>query len=38
MRSAINSATGRIAGGAEEMLRNTIAPAKGVPFNQIPAK
>jgi len=46
--SAINSATGRIAGGADEMLLNTIAerilglpqdhrPDKGVPFNQIPA-
>ena len=45
--SAINSATGRIAGGADEMLLNTIAerilglpqdhrPDKGVPFNQIP--
>lgn len=44
--SAINSATGRIAGGADEMLLNTIAerilglpqdhrPDKGVPFNQI---
>jgi alkylation response protein AidB-like acyl-CoA dehydrogenase len=40
--------TGRIAGGADEMLLNTIAerilglpqdhrPDKGVPFNQIPA-
>ncbi len=44
--SAINSATGRIAGGADEMLLNTIAerilglpqdhrPDKGGPFNQI---
>jgi alkylation response protein AidB-like acyl-CoA dehydrogenase len=46
--SWINSPTGRIAGGADEMLLNTIAekilglpqdhrPDKGVPFNQIPA-
>ena len=45
--SWINSATGRIAGGADEMLLNTIAerilglpqdhrPDKGVPFNEIP--
>ena len=45
--SWLNSATGRIAGGADEMLLNTIAerilglpqdhrPDKGVPFNQIP--
>ncbi|HEX7822000.1 MAG TPA: acyl-CoA dehydrogenase family protein [Sphingobium sp.] len=45
--SWITSATGRIAGGADEMLLNTIAerllglpqdhrPDKGVPFNQIP--
>ena len=44
--SWINSATGRIAGGADEMLLNTLAerilglpqdhrPDKGVPFNQI---
>jgi alkylation response protein AidB-like acyl-CoA dehydrogenase len=46
--SWINAATGRIAGGADEMLLNTIAerllglpqdyrPDKAVPFNQIPA-
>lgn len=46
--SWINAATGRIAGGADEMLLNTIAekilglpqdhrPDKGVPFNEIPA-
>ena len=46
--SWINAPTGRIAGGAGEMLLNTIAekilglpqdhrPDKGVPFNQIPA-
>lgn len=46
--SWINAATGRIAGGADEMLLNTIAerilglpqdyrPDKGVPFDQIPA-
>jgi alkylation response protein AidB-like acyl-CoA dehydrogenase len=46
--SWINSPTGRIAGGADEMLLNTIAekilglpqdhrPDKGVPFNEIPA-
>jgi alkylation response protein AidB-like acyl-CoA dehydrogenase len=46
--SWLNAATGRIAGGADEMLLNTIAekvlglpqdhrPDKGVPFNQIPA-
>ncbi len=46
--SWINAPTGRIAGGADEMLLNTIAekilglpqdhrPDKGVPFNQIPA-
>ena len=45
--SMLNSATGRIAGGADEMLLNTIAerilglpqdhrPDKGLPFNQIP--
>jgi alkylation response protein AidB-like acyl-CoA dehydrogenase len=45
--SWINAPTGRIAGGADEMLLNTIAerilglpqdhrPDKGVPFNQIP--
>ncbi|MGZ2819893.1 acyl-CoA dehydrogenase family protein, partial [Pseudomonas aeruginosa] len=44
--SWINAPTGRIAGGADEMLLNTIAekilglpqdhrPDKGVPFNQI---
>jgi alkylation response protein AidB-like acyl-CoA dehydrogenase len=46
--SWINAPTGRIAGGADEMLLNTIAekilglpqdhrPDKGVPFNRIPA-
>jgi alkylation response protein AidB-like acyl-CoA dehydrogenase len=46
--SWISAPTGRIAGGADEMLLNTIAerilglpqdhrPDKGVPFNQIPA-
>ena len=46
--SWIEAPTGRIAGGADEMLLNTIAekilglpqdhrPDKGVPFNQIPA-
>lgn len=46
--SWVNAPTGRIAGGADEMLLNTIAekilglpqdhrPDKGVPFNQIPA-
>ncbi len=46
--SWINAPTGRIAGGADEMLLNTIAekilglpqdhrPDKGVPFNMIPA-
>lgn len=46
--SWINAPTGRIAGGADEMLLNTIAekilglpqdhrPDKGVPFNHIPA-
>lgn len=46
--SWINAPTGRIAGGADEMLLNTIAerilglpqdyrPDKNVPFNQIPA-
>ena len=46
--SWINAPTGRIAGGADEMLLNTIAekilglpqdhrPDKGVAFNQIPA-
>jgi alkylation response protein AidB-like acyl-CoA dehydrogenase len=46
--SWIESPTGRIAGGADEMLLNTIAekvlglpqdhrPDKGVPFNEIPA-
>lgn len=46
--SWINAPTGRIAGGADEMLLNTIAekilglpqdhrPDKGLPFNQIPA-
>jgi len=46
--SWINAPTGRIAGGADEMLLNTIAekvlglpqdhrPDKGVPFNDIPA-
>ncbi|MDM7957628.1 acyl-CoA dehydrogenase family protein [Blastomonas sp.] len=46
--SWINAPTGRIAGGADEMLLNTIAerilglpqdyrPDKAVPFNQIPA-
>ena len=46
--SWLNAPTGRIAGGADEMLLNTIAekilglpqdhrPDKGVPFNQIPA-
>jgi alkylation response protein AidB-like acyl-CoA dehydrogenase len=46
--SWINAPTGRIAGGADEMLLNTIAerilglpqdhrPDKGVPFNAIPA-
>lgn len=46
--SWINAPTGRIAGGADEMLLNTIAekilglpqdhrPDKGMPFNQIPA-
>lgn len=46
--SWINAPTGRIAGGADEMLLNTIAerilglpqdhrPDKGVPFNEIPA-
>jgi alkylation response protein AidB-like acyl-CoA dehydrogenase len=46
--SWINAPTGRIAGGADEMLLNTIAekilglpqdhrPDKGIPFNQIPA-
>ena len=46
--SWINAPTGRIAGGADEMLLNPIAekilglpqdhrPDKGVPFNQIPA-
>jgi alkylation response protein AidB-like acyl-CoA dehydrogenase len=46
--SWLNAATGRIAGGADEMLLNTIAerllglpqdhrPDKAVPFNQIPA-
>lgn len=46
--SWINAATGRIAGGADEMLLNTIAerilglpqdyrPDKGVPFSEIPA-
>jgi len=46
--SWIDAPTGRIAGGADEMLLNTIAekvlglpqdhrPDKGVPFNQIPA-
>lgn len=46
--SWINAPTGRIAGGADEMLLNTIAekilglpqdhrPDKGVPFNQLPA-
>jgi alkylation response protein AidB-like acyl-CoA dehydrogenase len=46
--SWMNAPTGRIAGGADEMLLNTIAekilglpqdhrPDKGVPFNQIPA-
>lgn len=45
--SWLNAPTGRIAGGADEMLLNTIAekilglpqdhrPDKGVPFNQIP--
>jgi alkylation response protein AidB-like acyl-CoA dehydrogenase len=46
--SWLNAPTGRIAGGADEMLLNTIAerilglpqdhrPDKGVPFNEIPA-
>lgn len=46
--SWLSSPTGRIAGGADEMLLNTIAerilglpqdhrPDKGIPFNQIPA-
>lgn len=46
--SWINAPTGRIAGGADEMLLNTIAekilglpqdhrPDKGVPFNEIPS-
>ena len=46
--SWLSAPTGRIAGGADEMLLNTIAekilglpqdhrPDKGVPFNQIPA-
>jgi len=46
--SWIAAPTGRIAGGADEMLLNTIAekilglpqdhrPDKGIPFNQIPA-
>jgi alkylation response protein AidB-like acyl-CoA dehydrogenase len=46
--SWLNAATGRIAGGADEMLLNTIAekilglpqdyrPDKAVPFNAIPA-
>ena len=46
--SWLNAPTGRIAGGADEMLLNTIAekilglpqdhrPDKGVPFNHIPA-
>jgi alkylation response protein AidB-like acyl-CoA dehydrogenase len=46
--SWISAPTGRIAGGADEMLLNTIAerilglpqdhrPDKGIPFNQIPA-
>ena len=46
--SWINAPTGRIAGGSDETLLNTIAekvlglpqdhrPDKGVPFNQIPA-
>ena len=46
--SWINAPTGRIAGGADEMLLNTIAekvlglpqdhrPDKGLPFNQLPA-
>ncbi|MCW1383630.1 acyl-CoA dehydrogenase family protein [Novosphingobium sp. KCTC 2891] len=47
-KSWLSAPTGRIAGGADEMLLNTIAekilglpqdyrPDKGVPFNQIPA-
>ncbi len=47
-KSWLDAPTGRIAGGADEMLLNTIAerilglpqdhrPDKGVPFNQIPA-
>ena len=46
--SWINAPTGRIAGGSDETLLNTIAerilglpqdhrPDKGIPFNQIPA-
>jgi alkylation response protein AidB-like acyl-CoA dehydrogenase len=46
--SWLNAPTGRIAGGSDETLLNTIAerilglpqdhrPDKGVPFNQIPA-
>ncbi len=46
--SWLSAPTGRLAGGADEMLLNTIAekilglpqdhrPDKGVPFNQIPA-
>ena len=46
--SWLNAPTGRIAGGSDEVLLNTIAerilglpqdhrPDKGVPFNQIPA-
>jgi len=45
--SWINAATGRLAGGADEMLLNTIAekilrlpqdhrPDKGLPFNELP--
>jgi hypothetical protein len=45
--SWLDAPTGRLAGGADEMLLNTIAekilglpqdhrPDKGVPFNQIP--
>jgi alkylation response protein AidB-like acyl-CoA dehydrogenase len=48
VESWLAAPTGRIAGGADEMLLNTIAerilglpqdhrPDKGVPFNQIPA-
>ncbi|MFM5918319.1 MAG: acyl-CoA dehydrogenase family protein [Novosphingobium sp.] len=46
--SWLNAPTGRIAGGSDEVLLNTIAekvlglpqdhrPDKGIPFNQIPA-